>query len=562
MADRRAAQKCRKRWLIWTAAGVLVILVAVAAVLSILLNRAEPFIRARIIASLAERFHARVELDSFHLSLIDGIRAEGKGLRIWLPAQAGGNLVPGPSVPLIRLDEFRFHVPLVYRPGKPIHISRVEMKGLQVVLPPRSQFSHSVASLAGLSAQKSTGANAGGAKAGARFVNFQLDSIECASARLTLETSKPGKLPLEIDIARLKLTDLARDSAMSFDAELTNPRPVGTIFTTGNLGPWSVVDPGESPVAGSYRFEHADLSTFNGIAGKLNSTGSYKGTLRELEVEGQTDTPDFRLSHFGNTLALHTRFHAEVDATNGDTRLQSVDATLGRSNFTARGQIVRVAGASATPLHPAGHDILLDVVVDRARVEDFLRLASHSSTPLLTGTLATKATIHIPSGPVALHQRMRLKGSFHLDGARFASLKVQQRIAELSLRGSGRPEAIKSTDPASILAQMQGNFELANGVLSLPTINFTVPGAAVQLVGAYGLDDGALNFSGSARMQATVSEMVGGWKGMLLKPADRFFKKNGAATEVPITLKGTREEPKFGVDFGLMKTTSPQRPDQ
>jgi hypothetical protein len=35
----------------------------------------------------------------------------------------------------------------------------------------------------------------------------------------------------------------------------------------------------------------------------------------------------------------------------------------------------------------------------------------------------------------------------------------------------------------------------------------------------------------------------------LLKPADRFFKKNGAGTEIPIHIKGTRENPKFG--FGL-----------
>ena len=34
-----------------------------------------------------------------------------------------------------------------------------------------------------------------------------------------------------------------------------------------------------------------------------------------------------------------------------------------------------------------------------------------------------------------------------------------------------------------------------------------------------------LNFAGFAKMQATVSEMVGGWKGLLLKPVDRYFKR-------------------------------------
>ena len=37
---------------------------------------------------------------------------------------------------------------------------------------------------------------------------------------------------------------------MGFEAELTNPRPVGTIHTKGSFGPWLVADPGESPVDG------------------------------------------------------------------------------------------------------------------------------------------------------------------------------------------------------------------------------------------------------------------------------------------------------------------------
>jgi hypothetical protein len=53
---------------------------------------------------------------------------------------------------------------------------------------------------------------------------------------------------------------------------------------------------------------------------------------------------------------------------------------------------------------------------------------------------------------------------------------------------------------------------------------------------------------GTAKMEASVSKMVGGWKGLLLAPADRYFKKDGAGTEVPIHIEGTREEPKFGID--------------
>ena len=42
-------------------------------------------LRAAIVEKLEEHFHAHVELDSFRVSLRNGVWAEGKGLRIWPP---------------------------------------------------------------------------------------------------------------------------------------------------------------------------------------------------------------------------------------------------------------------------------------------------------------------------------------------------------------------------------------------------------------------------------------------------------------------------------------------
>jgi hypothetical protein len=110
---------------------------------------------------------------------------------------------------------------------------------------------------------------------------------------------------------------------------------------------------------------------------------------------------------------------------------------------------------------------------------------------------------------------------------------------------------------------MHAHFSLASAVVTLPDLDYSVPGAHILLKGTYGLESGALSFAGTARMDATVSQMVGGWKGLLLKPADRFFRKDGAGTLVPIHVAGTREAPKFGVDLPALKgaATHPQRPD-
>lgn len=550
-----------RRWLMWVAGVLLATVAIVAGVVLTLLYRAEPFLRACIVQELKEHFHARVELDSFHMSLAGGLWVEGKGLRIWPPAQADGVSVPGATgAPLIRLAEFRFRTPLHYAPSKPIRISVVELKGLNVDMPPRSHFGHGVMGMAGNSGSSATVHNDGPVIAAARLLRFQVENVTCNGAHLTVETSKPGKLPLEFAIAHLKLTHVSKNEAMGFEAELTNPRPIGTIHSTGRFGPWLVEDPGESAVYGDYRFDHADLGGFKSIAGILSSTGHYEGTLRHLVADGETETPDFRLSSFDQPLALHTKFHARIDGTNGDTWLEPVEAILGHSHFTAEGQIVRVVVSEAgEPPHSVGHDIALKVNVDRGRMEDFIRLASHSDTPLLTGVLTMKAKVHIPPGPIPVHERLRVAGTFDLEDARFASPKIQERIGELSLRGLGRPKDAKGNGGAETRSAMEGDFQMGGGVVTLPRLKYTVPGAVIDLKGTYGMEGGALKFAGTAKMQAPLSQIVGGWKGLLLKPADRFFRKDGAGTEVQIHIEGTREKPEFGIGSGQTKDGSDKK---
>ena len=410
-------------------------------------------------------------------------------------------------------------------------------------------------------------ANESGGKANAAqtLLALVLDSIVCSDARLAIETSKPGKLPLRFDIARLRLTGIRAGAIMNFDAQLTNARPVGTIFTTGTFGPWTMNDPGSSAVAGQYRFEHANLGDFKGIAGTLNSSGKYQGTLRGLTVDGVTDTPDFRLTHFGSPMPLHTEFHASVDATDGDTWLNPVHATLGQSQFTVQGKIVRViqdAGQGGAALRMKGHDISLMVDVEHGRMEDFMKLVSSSGSPLLTGALAMKTSLDISPGSEPVNRRMKLNGSFTLDQAQFTDAKIQQRIGDLSLRGLGQPDEGEKQAAGDVRSTMRSDFQMSGGVITLPDLKYSVPGADIDMNGTYGVEGGTLHFTGTARMQATVSQMVGGWKGFLLKPADRFFKKDGAGTEVPIYIDGTRDHPDFGVDIHGVTATFPQRPGE
>jgi hypothetical protein len=51
-------------------------------------------------------------------------------------------------------------------------------------------------------------------------------------------------------------------------------------------------------------------------------------------------------------------------------------------------------------------------------------------------------------------------------------------------------------------------------------------------------------------MQASMSDAVGGFKSIFLKPFNPIFRKDGAGAVFPIKIEGTRQQPKFGLEFG------------
>ena len=111
--------------------------------------------------------------------------------------------------------------------------------------------------------------------------------------------------------------------------------------------------------------------------------------------------------------------------------------------------------------------------------------------------------------------------------------------------------------PENVVSDLQGRFRLRNGALRLSGLTFAIPGATVKLDGTYGLRSEQIEFDGTLRMQATISEAAGGGiKSMLLKAIDPLFRKGKAGAVVPIKVRGTRDKPKFGVD--VMKAITPK----
>jgi len=582
--NRRRLSRLSK-WLLWIGAVLLFVVLAVGGASVYLFNRAEPMLRASLIDTLQKRFQAHVELDTMHLSVVDRFRIEAGGLRIWLPeavqAQSAAvvNDPTGKSdasraaqaqrhtEPWIVVGKMWFHTSWRILPGKPIVVSVIHVEDVRVILPPKAERPHvslsgeqpdeqnQPASASGQSAAQPQGQGSGSSLF--KIPEILVKRIECKNAVLLIERKQEAgknKEPLDFEFARVTLVPDGHGGPIAFDVDMTNAKPVGKIHSTGHFGPWVAGDPHDLPVQGDYSFDNADLGTIKGIAGILSSTGHYSGTLSHIDAEGTTKTPDFRLERVrkGTGVQLTTHFHAVVDGTNGNTYLQPVDAMLGRTHILARGQVVR-----ADDITPGqhGHDIVLDVTIDRGRIEDILQIAADSDQPFMRGNLSLKTKYHQPPGKESVWDKLLLDGQFHLSNAHFSSDSMQGKIEELSLRGQGKPGEVKTTDPSSILSEMQGHFKLGGGQLQLPDLTYQVPGAQIVAHGTYGLRAGTLNFVGDARLDASLSQIVGGWKGFLLKPADHYLHKNGAGTDVPIHVEGTRKDPKFGVDFDRLGKT-------
>jgi hypothetical protein len=536
-------------WLSRLGAVVVVLLIVLGVAGEYLARNAEPMLRRRVIADIEDRFHSPVELDALHLSLLHGLQVSGSGLRIlYLAGPDRPDAHPENAQPMISVKSFEFRSGLRELFEPTMRIVTVYVQGMTLNIPPKQA--------AGPEVPKDDPKRRGQPKIG-----LAVDKIICNDVTISIETNKPGKSPLVFDIRNLTLRDVGLKKPLLFTASLVNPKPVGNILSTGHFGPWQDDNPRDTPIDGTYEFRDADLDTIKGLGGILSSTGSYSGALGQIAVSGSTETPDFSLDVSGHKVALHTDYQAIVDGTTGDTTLTSVRATLLNTVLLAKGSVLRTGDKpggnlggqqEAREQNLPGHDIELTVTSNQARVEDILRLGAKTSPPLVHGALTLKTKLSIPPGPESVSKKMRVQGTFAVREATFSNTRWQETVDTLSERAQGHPKQANPADAQPVTSQMGGSFALANAVLHLPALRYQMPGARVDLSGDYSLDGKTLEFAGTARTDATASQMLTGWKSKLAKPFDGLLKKDGAGVEVPIKVSGTESAPKFGVDLDKM----------
>lgn len=519
MAELRARRRRLPKWAL-ILAGVLVVLAVAGGIL--LSIYAEPYLRDRSEDMLSSRFHSDVQIRDFHIRIFPMLALSGGGIEL---RHHGRTDVP----PLIAIEQFSASTNLwnIFF-GKPWHIEKVTLKGLTIKIPPKEQRGKLIDSS---SKSRRKGKN----------VQVKIDELDSDNAELDILPGKPEKSPHQFLIHHLRMHDIGPGSGAPFEATLTNATPPGEIHVKGNFGPWQADEPRTTPLNASYTFKDADLSVFKGIGGILSSEGTFGGVLEQIEVKGETTTPDFMVSSGGHPMMLKTEFQATVDGTNGDTLLHPVVAHLLNTTFVCNGGVVKPSDPNKK-----GKEVILDVVAENARLEDFLRLAVKSDKPPLTGTLNLQTKFDLPPGKEDVVERLLLDGKFGIAGAQFSDKNVREKIEGLSRRGQGHP---KDEDVGDSVSDFRGSFRLKDGAAYFRNLTFNVTGAAVQLSGTYGLQNEELDFHGRLKLDVKPSQATTGVKSFILKVFDPFFSKDGK-TDLPIKITGKRDKPSFGLDFG------------
>jgi AsmA-like C-terminal region len=512
-----AAAVWNRRWP-WILAVVAVVFVAAL----VLFVRYFPYSENSVTKALGDAFPSSLKFDRFEPVYFPhpGCRVEGVTFR-----SKPSSPESSPLVTIQMLTIQGSYADLLLRPH---HISRVLLAGVRVQIP---QLGGSGDFSGGHSASKTTVG-------------------ELVANGAVLEFTRAGNRPaLRFDLHELSLGPIGSKDSMSYRVSMQNPEPPGEITSTGQIGPFNSSNPGQTALRGTYAFDRADLGTFHGIAGILASKGTFSGVLAHLDIQGTTSVPDFEVVRSGHAEPLLTHFQAVVNATNGDVALNSVDATYLGTQISAKGTVAGKKGS-------AGKFTSLDFAVRNGRIQDILRIFVKADRPPMSGVTDLRAHVTVPPQAGPFLKKVDLVGDFGIAEGKFQKPTTQEKVAKMSEAARGQKNAQQIADEGdpseSVISDLGGHVVLRNGVASLTDLSFTVPGADARMHGTYNVLDGKIDFHGTVKMDAKISQSTSGVKSAFATMLDPFFdKKHGSV--VPVVIDGTFHSPHFGIDLNPIK---------
>ena len=183
-------------------------------------------------------------------------------------------------------------------------------------------------------------------------------------------------------------------------------------------------------------------------------------------------------------------------------------------------------------------------------IQDVLRLFVREANPPLHGVTRSRAHVTIPPGDAPFLHKVRLTGDFGIEDGQFATAATQAHVDTLSRKALGE-KAGNDSDPGDsgrVISQLAGYVELRDATATFKNFRFAVPGASAEMHGTYNLESRAVDLHGTLRTEEEFSEMTSGFRSVVLKPFDVFFRRKHAGAVMPVHLMGTYNALDAGLD--------------
>jgi hypothetical protein len=485
-----------------------------------------PFRLAAVVKQLQEEGLGKVEVGEFHQTYFPRPGCVLQKVRFQHNPKAG-------APPLITIETVRIEGSFSGLFAQ--HVKRIRAEGMHILVPPKSAEEHFQ------TPQRSS---------------IVIDELIADGAVLEVSSAAQNR-SLKFSFHNFDLSDIGSNGPATFHARFSNPEPPGEITATGKFGPWNADDLGKTPTSGDYQFQQADLSVFHGIAGLLSSTGKFSGVLDHIEVQGETDVPQFAVSSSSHEVQLRTQFRAEVNGQNGDTALPQVIATFLKTTVLAQGS---VAGEAGQP----GKTASVELTSKNGRIQDILLLLAQAERAPMSGVTSFHAKVTIPSGDRPFLQKVELQGDFGIDAGTFSNSNTQEGVNHMSegalFGGQDRSKAEKKEeDSETVLSDLKGHVLLKDGVARFSDLSFSVPGASARMQGTYNLINEKIDLRGTLKTESQPSNTTSGVKALMLKALNPFFKKKPVGYVMPVKISGTYEHPLFGLDLADSRNKKSQQ---
>lgn len=499
-----------------------VVLLAILIATGILLAGHWPFAESAVLQDLREASDSQVKARSFHQTFFPSPGCVLEGVEfVHAPAEAR---------PLITIDKITIQGS--YLGLLALRVNRIIAEGMLVSVP----------------------AFGSGTVFHTTQSKITIGEIIANGSAVEFAYEESNRPPFRFDIHEASLRGVGWSGPMSYRLRVHNPEPPGEVTTSGKFGVWNQSDAGETPISGEYTFDDADLSVYEGVAGKLSSKGKFSGKLAHIDISGDTDTPDFEVKSSGHKVRLTAQFTAYVDATHGDTFLKHVEADLWKTHIVAEGSVAKSATGG-------GKTALINLHSTRARIQDLLMLFVTANRAPMSGPLTFQAQAEIPPGPEKFLKKVKLRGQFGIEDGSFSDPSTQQNVNKLSAGARGEKNDEKA-DPETALTDLKGREDLAGGTATFADLSFGIPGAHARLHGTYNLLNEKIDLRGQMRVDSKISNTETGAKAALLKVMEPFFKKKKKGEVVPVHIGGTYDHPTFGLDLKDKNAQNPRsKPD-